>query len=129
MKFRLGGEMYENISYLAFTPAYDLYVHQVLDEAGVIDMLEEQAKLPAHLAEPTGRVFVRQLAYAGNVSKLLAAFMQPAGGRWSVSWAMETATKLDKITSPPEKQILNAILTKGVNDFFRRGRRSSKTFH
>jgi hypothetical protein len=109
------------------TIEYDLYVRQILDEAGVTELLMAQAAIPEEQREAAGTLFMRRIANAGKGAALIAAFIKPKHRPWSAAWAEETAKKLGALTAKPEKDLMFVILYKGVADFFLRGRRSSKT--
>ena len=104
MNVRLAGEVYEPISFTSFTPAYDLYVQQVLSDAGVTELLTKREDLPENLREPAGKIFLRQLAYSGKLNDLYVAFIKPKGGERSVPWAIATAKKMEACTYEPEKR-------------------------
>ena len=128
MDLHLGGEVYvANDAYTGMTIEYDLYVRQILDEAGVTELLAAQSAIPEDQREAAGTLFLRRIANAGKGAALIAAFIRPKHRPWSAMWAEETAKKLAVLTAKPEKDLMLAILYKGVADFFRHGRRSLKT--
>jgi len=128
MDLHLGGEVYvSNDAYTAMTIEYDMYVRQILDDAGVTELLAAQSAIPEEQREAAGTLFLRRIANSGKGAALISAFIRPKHRPWSAVWAEETAKKLAALTAKPEKDLLFAILYKGVADFFQRGRQSSRT--
>ncbi len=129
MRVVINGDVCEPTSERSHTLDHDIYVQNVLEDAGITQLLQ-QVREDSTEAErrDLAQATLVKIAEAG-AGPLLAGLFQPVDKPWTVAWAKQAAPWIGADTDPHRRAAYILRTLEGIGDFFVVGLRSSRTFH
>lgn len=105
----------------------DIYIMQVLEEAGLSDLASTFDITKDDIGDIQSRVIIKAFS-SGKLFDLLAASLEEEGVKWTVHRAKENAKFFANIRKTEDKKNLRGSIVGVVLGFFVSGLLSSKTF-